>query len=150
MQLLSIFLLQATGENNEPNIWVFVAAIALIFLMTRFVITMTKKKPPKISVSSKPSHVSMAEGLGPFHKLNDHTSIAGKMISSNNDVDTYLMMSVVDKSHVRKEVAEESNKKLKAKDRVIRILLWVTFFLAIYILFPYLIEAIRAATGFPK
>lgn len=141
--LLSILLLQGVGKEGEPNVWIFVACVLIIFLVVITLMRMLSKPPPK-GEDPDPLHVELAKMLGPFHQLNDHTGIAGKMISSDGDVDTYATLTVVDKSHVRKEVIDESNKRLDAKRRMIRILFWVILILALYILTPYMLIAYRA------
>lgn len=90
------------GEPIRVEVMVVLALVAFA-LFKIFGVGKTKELPPPKPPRPKPLLKQVHEAIGGMEEVGDKTFVGGKLVASKRDVETYLMMAQVDKSHIRKQ-----------------------------------------------
>jgi len=93
---------QPAGDPVRIEILVVLALVAFA-LFKLFGVGKTKELPPPKAPRPKPLLKQVHEAIGGMEEVGDKTYVGGKLVASKRDVETYLMMAQVDRSHIRKQ-----------------------------------------------
>lgn len=126
---------QPAGEPVRIEILVVLALVAFA-LFKLFGVGNKKAPPPPPKPKPKSLLKQVNEAIGGMQEIGDKTYVGGKLVASKKDVETYLMMAQVDRSHIRKQeraMAEEAYQNYERKIFYLRVAvgLFIIFILAI-------------------
>lgn len=95
------------GEPIQIELLIVMALVAFI-LFKIFGVGKIKSPPPMPQMPSmpapqKPLLQQVNDAIGGMQEVGDNTYAGGKMVKKSGDMETYLVMAQVDKSHIRKQ-----------------------------------------------
>ena len=133
---------QPAGEPIRVELLV-VLALAAFVLFKLFGVGKTKAPPPPKPPKAKPLLKQVHEVIGDLQEVGDKTYVGGKLVSSKRDVETYLMMAQVDRSHIRKQeraMAQEHYQNYERRIFYFKLALGVLIILVLALTHETLIE----------
>lgn len=120
----------AADLDNGPA-----AVVLFLFAVFLFGLTFRKKVvPPPEPPKERPLIDRVLDEIGRMDQLGPYGRFGGKMIASKDDVESYIFVAQVDKSHVRVEERSKAEARYRGYERTIQILWAVCITLLILVL----------------
>jgi len=86
-------------------IW-FVLIVLICFLMVKVLVGLEQKSKPKVE---KDLEALLLEEVGELEPVGENTFSRTKLIKHKNDIETYVIVTKVDKSQIKKSLKKQEN-----------------------------------------